>query len=281
MIVLHASDLQVGRPYRPDRMEALLSFAHELRPDLVVISGDLTQRAKRSEYQVVRTLLDRLSAWPLIVTPGNHDVALYRAWERLFNPYGNWRRYVSEVLDTRLSIEGAVVVALNSSAPRRAIVGGRLRPRQVAFAKEAFSSAAPGAARLLVVHHHFVATPDGEGGRPLPHARDLLATFEAMGVDAILGGHVHQTHVTTSRALVAGHGPGVPLVACGTSTSSRGRGEERGANSLNVLEISSELIEITPHRFVETSRRFEPRGAAFRMPRRSGSGLTGAGSTGR
>jgi 3',5'-cyclic AMP phosphodiesterase CpdA len=267
VLVLHASDLQVGRPYRPDRSDALLRIARELDPDVVVIAGDLTQRAKRREYETVRTLLDRLAPWPTVVTPGNHDVPLYRFWERLLVPYRNWRRYVSGSLDSVLTLPGAVAVALNSSAPRRAIVGGRLSPGQVDLAREKFAHASPEAVRLLVVHHHFVAAPDGEGGRPLPHARSLLQAFEAMGVDAILGGHVHQAHVTTSRDVVAGDGPGIPLVACGTTTSSRGRGVEEGENSLNVVEIRARDVEVTPHRFIPEVGRFEPFGPPVRLPR--------------
>lgn len=281
MLVLHASDLQVGRPYLPDRADALLRVARESDPALVVIAGDLTQRAKRREYETVRALLDRLSEWPTVVTPGNHDVPLYRVWERLLVPYRNWRRYISASLDSTTTLPGAVVVALDSSAPRRAIVGGRLSREQVDLARVAFASASPQTVRLLVVHHHFVALPDGEGGRPLPHARNLLEGFEAMGVDAILGGHVHQTHVTTSRALVEGEGPGIPLVACGTTTSSRGRGAEEGENSLNLFEIGAEGVAITPHRFIPRIGRFEPFGLPIRMPRRSRPRLPSAESAGR
>jgi len=281
VLVLHASDLQVGRPYRPDRAEALLMLAHELAPDLVVIAGDLTQRAKRHEYRTVRALLERLSPWPTVVTPGNHDVPLYRVWERLLVPYRNWHRYVSGSLDSSLALPGVTVVALNSSAPRRAIVGGRLSPSQVDFAREQFSRVSQEAVRLLVVHHHFVAVPDGEGGRPLPHARRLLEAFEEMGVDAILGGHVHQTHVTTSRALMAGESPGIPLVACGTTTSSRGRGVEEKENSLNLVEIRTEQVEVIPHRFTPEVGRFEPFGPPILMPRRTRSRLRSTESAGR
>lgn len=258
MVILHGSDLQVGKPYRPRVAQAFLELSRVLAPDLVVISGDLTQRAKPAEYRAVRTLLDSLAPSPVVVTPGNHDVPLYRFWERLLMPYLNWRSFVGHDLDTVTRVAGATVVALNSSAPRRAIVGGRVDEAQVDFARRAFQDSEPGEARVLVVHHHFLPTPDAKGGRPLPGAKHLLGAFEAMGVDLILGGHVHQTHLRTSRELIPGAGDGIPLVACGTTASSRGRGSEAGQNTLNVVRIRADDVEVTSHRFDPESGAFAP-----------------------
>jgi 3',5'-cyclic AMP phosphodiesterase CpdA len=259
VLLLHGSDLQIGKPYRPHAAEAFLELARTLEPDLVVVSGDLTQRAKAREYRTARVFLDALRRTaPVVATPGNHDVPLYRVWERLFSPYRNWRRFIAPRLDSVVRAGSATVVALNSSAPRRAIVGGRLDPEQLDLARRAFASAPPGDARILVVHHHFVPTPLGDGGSPLPGAQALLEAFEAMGVDLILGGHVHQTHITTSRALVAGEGPGIPIVACGTTASSRGRGPEAGRNTLDVVRLESAAVEVVPHEFDRESGRFVP-----------------------
>jgi len=249
---------QVGTPYRPEVARAFLGLARSLAPDLVVIAGDLTQRAKAREYRVVRAFLDELAPLPVVVTPGNHDVPLYRFWERLLTPYAKWRRFVGAELDTVTRIPGATVVALNSSAPRRAIVGGRIHASQVALARNAFRDAASDDARILVVHHHFLPTPDGLGGRPLPGAAELLRSFEDMGVDLVLGGHVHQTHLRTSREVVSGSGEGIPLVACGTTASSRGRGPETGVNSLNLVHLDGEGVEVVPHRFDPARDLFVP-----------------------
>lgn len=257
MLILHGSDLQVGKPYRPPVAEAFLSLARTLEPDLVVVSGDLTQRAKSSEFLTARALLDALPHdVPVVVTPGNHDVPLYRFWERLIDPYRNWRRFISPELDTVERLEGATVVALNSSAPRRAIVAGRIDAAQLAFARTAFASTAREHARIVVVHHHFVPTPDDRGGSPLPHASRILEAFEEMQVDLVLGGHVHQTHIATSRALVPGEGAGIPLVACGTTASSRGRGVEAGQNTLAVVRLGRDAVEVVPYRLDPASARF-------------------------
>lgn len=259
MVVLHGSDLQTGRPYRPEAAAAFVAFARALEPDLVVVSGDLTQRAKRAEFRTARAFLGELAPLPVVVTPGNHDVPLWRVAERLLTPYRKWRRYVSAELDTVTRVGDATVVALNSSAPRRAIVGGRLDPEQLAFAREAFG-AAGSRYRILVTHHHFVPTPDGQGGRPIPRAADILRAFEGMGVDLVLGGHVHRSLVTSSRDVVPGEGPGIPLVACGTTASSRGRGPEVGRNALNVVRIGPGWVEVEPH-LLDGTGTFVPQGA--------------------
>lgn len=247
LTVLHASDLQIGKPYRAWAAEALVRTAEEVTPDLVVIAGDLTQRAKPREYRLAREVLSHFGETPVVVTPGNHDVPVYRVWERLFAPYRNWRRFISRELDSTLRIPGATVVALNSSDPYRALVSGRLNRAQIEFAEVAFARAEPGDVRLLVVHHHFVPTSDGHGGDPVPNAREHLAAFTAMGVDLILGGHIHQTRVLWSKGEPAWVDTPFPLVACGTTTSARGRGGELGVNSLNVVRICSESIEVTPY----------------------------------
>ena len=258
MVILHASDLQIGRPYRPHAAQAFVALARGLEPDLVVVAGDLTQRAKAREFAAAAELLRSLAPLPVVVTPGNHDVPLFRAWERLVSPYRQWRRFIAAELDTVTQVPGATVVALNSSAPRRAIVGGRLTSPQWAFAAAAFRQAEAGDARVVVTHHHFVPTPDGLGGRPLPGAADHATALEAMGVTVALGGHVHRTHLTTTRDLVPGPGPGVPLVACGTTASRRGRGPEVGRNSLNVVRITGGEVVVEPHVLDEAEGRFVP-----------------------
>jgi 3',5'-cyclic AMP phosphodiesterase CpdA len=269
MRILQGSDLQIGKPFRPRVADAFVSMARDLDPEVVVLAGDLTQRAKVHEYEIARQLLADLAGVPVVVTPGNHDVPLYRIWERVLSPYRNWRTYVGPRLDTVTRIPGATVVALNSSAPRRAIVSGRIRPAQVRWASGAFEGMPESDVRILVIHHHFVATPDRRGGAPLPGADGLLREFESMGVDVILGGHVHQTHLTTSRALVPGPGSGIPLVACGTTASSRGRGQEADVNSLNVVCIDDVSVSVTPHRFDPSSGVFRPQ--AVRVFPRPGS----------
>lgn len=275
LTVLHASDLQCGRPFVPRAAEALVRFAHEVAPDVLVVSGDLTQRAKVREFRMATDLIRRLPPVPVVVTPGNHDVPLYRVWERAFAPYHNWKACVSGELDSVTRIPGATFVALNSSAPRRAIVNGRVDAKQVEWARRIFEGAGPEDVLALVIHHHFVPVSDGEGGRPLPGSARLVKAFEAMSVDFVLGGHIHQTHINTSRDVTSDDDdlPGVPLIACGTTTSRRGRGPEAGINSLNVLHVGAHDIEVVPHVLEADATDFASREPVV-MPRRRAAGAS-------
>jgi len=259
LTVLHASDLQCGRPFRPAAADALVRLAGEVSPDVVVVAGDLSQRAKDREFVTAMELIERMPPVPRIVTPGNHDVPLYRVWERVFAPYRNWRRRVSRELNSVTSVPGATFVALNSSAPRRAIVNGRVDDFQLDFARRSFEASAPGDIRALVIHHHFVPVPDGLGGKPLPRARVLAEAFESMEVDLVLGGHIHQTRFTSSEDVLGGASRfPVPFIACGTTTSRRGRGPEEEANSLNLVRIDDRRIEVVPYLMERGASSFEP-----------------------
>ena len=119
-----------------------------LPTDLVVAAGDLTQRAKSHEFEQARAVLDGFGGVPIVVTPGNHDVPLYRFWERLLVPFAKWTAFAGPELDTAHRIPGATVVALASAAPRRAIVNGRIVPRQLGFARRTFAESAEGDLRM-------------------------------------------------------------------------------------------------------------------------------------
>ncbi|NIR77489.1 MAG: hypothetical protein GWM92_03125, partial [Gemmatimonadetes bacterium] len=126
-------------------------------------------------------------------------------------------------------------------------MAGRLRGRQLEFAHAAFREAPIHDHRIVVVHHHFVPVPEaGGGGRPLAGGPALLGELEEMGVSAVLGGHVHQTHMTVSSDLT-GRPRAVPVLSAGTATSSRGRSREAGWNSLLVHRFRHDSLEVVPY----------------------------------
>ena len=265
--ILHGSDLQMGRPFRPRAAKALRQLAFEVDPNLIVISGDLTQRAKVHEFQAAWKFLEALPQVPLIVTPGNHDVPLYRFWERLLVPYRSWNRTIPHDLDSVTVIPGATVVALNSASPWSAIVGGRLTQAQLRFARQSFDSELTEGIRVLVTHHHFVCKSAGGGGRPIPAAPLIINQIEEMEVDVVLSGHLHRMQVAMSRDVVPGKNLGVPLITAGTATSRRGRGEEKGTNSVNVLDVMEDRIKVTPYLLRKSEQVFEALEPIFLMRR--------------
>ncbi len=264
VIIFHASDIHFGEPHLPALSEALVRFVHELGPDAAVISGDLTQRARAGEFRAARAFLDALSPCPVIATAGNHDVPLYRIWERVFAPYRHYRSIIGPDLDTVLDIGGgpgvpggARFVALDSSSPWRAIVNGRVTARQLEFADRSFAAAPAGALRVLVVHHNLVDPGDGPKAPPLRGAGRIVDRLPGWGVDLVLSGHIH-------RAWLGGGGEGgrvdggVPMILAGTASSNRGRGRERGRNSFNLIRVEGSGIEATVYLYSRDAGGFQP-----------------------
>jgi 3',5'-cyclic AMP phosphodiesterase CpdA len=269
LTILHASDLHFGRHFQPSRAEALLASILEVKPDLLVFSGDFTQRAKVREYRAARAFLDRLPDIPLVVTPGNHDVPLYRVWERVFAPFSNYRRYIHDILDSVLCIPGVTVVALNSTAPLGAITNGRLTGAQLRIVAEAFEGAAEGDLRVLVTHHHFISPKDAVRDRPMPRARPLVLELERLGTDLVFGGHIHRSYALQSTEVIPGGAERRPVlfVQSGTTTSGRGRAAEAKRNTLNVVRVSATETEVTHKAFDEVEQQFLAIGTrAFTRP---------------
>jgi 3',5'-cyclic AMP phosphodiesterase CpdA len=275
LTILHVSDLHFGPPFHPVVGEALLRMMDQIEPDVIVASGDFTQRAKEEQFREARAYLDRFPAVPLVVTPGNHDVPLYRVKERLLEPYRHYRRYISEELDTVTRVDGAVIVALNSTAPRMAITNGRVHARQLQFAAEAFEGTPPEMLRMVVSHHHFAPPPDFEGAKAMPKAKRALDAFTAARVDVILGGHLHRAYIGNSLDVYSGRDRehGIVIAQSGTSTSRRGRAREREKNSFNVLRVDQRTIRVTHFMyfddadgFMSTSRHIFYRGGRPPLP---------------
>ncbi len=260
LTVVHASDLHFGRLFDPVSGDAFLAASRALDPDFLVLSGDFTQRAKVREYEEAADYIQRLPDVPKVVTPGNHDVPLYRFFERIFTPFRNYREYISEELDRVYHLPGATVVSLATAAPRRAIVNGRIRRRQLEFAAHSFENAPPGDVRVVVAHHHFAPAPDYEGDRSLPGAREALDVFYGLEVELILGGHLHRAYIGNSLDVYPGREEehGIIIVQSGTTTSRRGRAREEAKQSFNVLRISEEFVEITHYMYFEEVGGFAP-----------------------
>lgn len=220
------------------------SLAQRLEPDLIVASGDFTQRAKTVQFEAAAEFLRSLEP-PTVVTPGNHDLPLWRIFERAFSPYGKYRRYISEELDSVCRRPGMTVVSLNSSRPYH-ITNGRLGRDQLEFAAQAFEGSDPEDLRVVVTHHHLAPPPDFAGGQVMPRARRAIEAFTAMRVDLILAGHMHRSYIGDSLDFFPGgdRENGIVIVQCGTTTSGRGRGRERLKNSLNVIRASGTEIRV-------------------------------------
>lgn len=238
--LLHVSDLHFGR-VNSRLVEPLLTLAHELAPDLVVVSGDFTQRARVREYKAARAFLERLPQ-PWLVVPGNHDIPLWDVIRRFVSPLGRYRRYITDDLAPFYGDDEIAVLGINTarSFTRKY---GRINARQIAHAGAVFAEVKEKVVKIVVTHHPF-DLPPGSHSRLVGRSAMAMRGLATAGVDLILSGHLHLQHtgLTAKRYRIAGFSA---LVAqTGTTISTRGRGE---ANSFNVVRVESDAITIEPH----------------------------------
>jgi 3',5'-cyclic AMP phosphodiesterase CpdA len=236
--LVHLSDLHFGR-IDAAVIEPLMARVAAIRPDVVVVSGDLTQRAKAKEFEAARTFLDRLPT-PRIVVPGNHDVPLYRVWERFLSPLGKYRRFVTDDL-APLFVDDEIAVLGVNTARSLTFKHGRINEAQITTIRERFDPLPAALTRIVVTHHPFDLPDESGEARLVGRAGLAMAAFAACGVDLLLAGHFHtsQTGETSRRHPLPGYS--ALVVQAGTATSTRGRGE---ANAFNVLRVQGERIDV-------------------------------------
>jgi 3',5'-cyclic AMP phosphodiesterase CpdA len=239
--ILHLSDLHFGR-INPALIGPLMKVVREVDPDLVAISGDLTQRARSHQFQQARSFLDTLPK-PQIVVPGNHDIPLYNLFARFFEPLTKYRRYIATDLQPVYEDEEMVIVGVNT-ARSSVFKGGRINEAQVDRLREKFCSFGRGVVKAVVTHHPF-DLPDGHSEKDLVgRARMAMTGLAQCGADLFLAGHLHISHTGhTKRYKIEGHS--ALVVQAGTATSTRERGE---SNSFNLLHIT--YPEIIVEKFV-------------------------------
>jgi 3',5'-cyclic AMP phosphodiesterase CpdA len=215
-------------------MSALAAWINELSPDLVVVSGDLTQRARRSQFVQAATFLKSLQP-PLLVVPGNHDVPMFNVPARVLTPFAGYRTHIAQELEPIFDDPEMLVVGLNSVRTVLFSDEGRLNVSQADRAAERLRLAEPGAMKIVVTHHPFDVPAGARQDKMIGRSRMAMERLAAAGTDIFLAGHLHISHVggTATRYKIAGHS--ALLVQAGTM-STRHRGEP---NSFNVIRITT------------------------------------------
>jgi 3',5'-cyclic AMP phosphodiesterase CpdA len=248
--VVHLSDLHFGR-VDPRLVTALIDVIDSVAPDLVAVSGDLTQRARRNQFRQARSFLDRVTG-PRLVVPGNHDVPLYNLALRLLDPYGGYRRHIQHDLEPTFENELMIVVGLNSARAFPFHGGGRLNAAQVARAAARLQSAGAHKVKIVVTHHPF-DVPHTHGQEHLIGRADMaMQQLAAAGADVFLAGHLHVSHIghSAQRYQIAGHSA---LVVQAGTMSTRTRGEP---STMNVLRVAPGQIDIARHAWDHASQSF-------------------------
>jgi 3',5'-cyclic AMP phosphodiesterase CpdA len=248
--IVHLSDIHFGR-VNHEVVFPLIDAITKINPDLVAVSGDLTQRARSRQFKEARAFLDRLPN-PQIVVPGNHDVPLHNVFARFVKPLRKYRRYITEDLRPFYHDEEIAVLGVNT-ARSLTIKSGRINEEQVAWMRDRLCAANLEAVKVVVTHHPF-DLPEGHDERNLVgRARIAMESLASCGADVFLAGHLHVSHTTHSATRYKIKGHSALVVQAGTATSSRGRGEE---NSFNVLRVDRPYIAIERFEWQKHRREF-------------------------
>lgn len=256
-VLMHISDLHAGPPFNATLAAQVAQQAHELKPDLLVVSGDLVQRADiPSQWRTIRAYLKTLPS-PQLIIPGNHDVPLYNPLARLLLPMFHYKRQISRDLNPVFELPGLVVVGGNS-AHGLTVDGGRLTKNQMQRMERVFTRYPESACKVAVLHHHVINPPGNERRHKIVNADEAVEFLDRCGVDLLLCGHIHVSYVGTTLDVRPDLRKGTIICQSGTTTSRRGKLRERGKNSYNVIEIDEQAIRISQHLYLDDLHRFAP-----------------------
>jgi 3',5'-cyclic AMP phosphodiesterase CpdA len=262
--IAQISDLHFGA-HEPAVVAHLHAALAAIKPDLVVVSGDLTQRARTEQFAEAAAFLDRLEedGLRLLVVPGNHDVPMHKPMQRLFWPLRRYKRYIAQGRSAWYADPELAVLGL-ASAHGLTVKDGRLSAIQIRSIASCFAAAPPEAARVLVTHHPLVPLPrdvahngDPELEPALRGAKRTLAAVKEADVHLVLAGH-HHAHAVAIAGPALSIDPQVMVVQAGTATSHRRRGTP---NSFNLIALDARGAQARIEEWTSESGPFHARRA--------------------
>jgi 3',5'-cyclic AMP phosphodiesterase CpdA len=235
--IAHLSDIHFGA-HDPKIVSATQAWLEERRPELVIISGDFTQRAKPEQFRQASAYINRLRAAGLrvLAIPGNHDIPLYDVVRRFAAPLQRYKRFISNDLCPWFENDEVAILGINT-ARSLTIKDGRINHDQMHMMQDRFAKVAPNKTRILVTHHPLFAMPIGKGGELSEavgrHDNAVVAVRDA-GIHIALAGHFHRTYAEAADKMVENAG-GSLIIQAGTATSTRLRNAE--PQSFNWLHV--------------------------------------------
>ena len=262
--IVHLSDLHFGR-VDAALLDPLVDAVITARPDLVAVSGDLTQRARNVQFREARAFLDRLPT-PQIVVPGNHDIPLYDVLRRFAAPLRRFRRHISGDLAPFYRDDMMAVIGINT-ARSLTFKNGRINAHQVALVARCFAGLPASILRIVVTHHPFDLPGKGEENDIVGRSTSAMHAFAECRVDLFLSGHMHKSHIGNSTERYAIEGHSALIVHAGTASSTRGRGE---SNAFNVIRIERARIDVETWSWQPDSNAFDMQQTATYRKRDSG-----------
>ncbi|KQP19237.1 metallophosphoesterase [Pseudorhodoferax sp. Leaf267] len=233
-VLVQISDPHFGTERVPVA-EALVQLVHGLAPELVVLSGDITQRATPTQFAAARAFADRLRPAAVLAIPGNHDVPLFNPFARLFSPYARHQRAFGAELEPVHRSPDWLVIGVKTTRRWRH-KHGQVSAAQIERVAQALHGASPAQVRVVVVHQPVAVARDRDATDLLRGHEAAVRRWSAAGADLVAGGHIHLPYVLALHGLHADLARRAWCVQAGTAISSRTRAE--AGNSVNVLRRS-------------------------------------------
>ena len=229
--VLQISDPHFGTA-QPAVMRALAQMARAQQPDVLVLSGDITQRARVSQFSQARAFCDRLAIPQMLAIPGNHDIALFNLYQRFFTPYARYLRAFGPELEHSLFTPMLNIIGVNTTRCWRH-KNGEVSPAQIERVVTELARSAPAQLRIVVVHQPvYVPSAKDEHDR-LRGWEPAVRAWAKAGADIVMGGHIHLPYVCDLSSRLAGLERRLWCVQAGTALSTRVR--QGIPNSVNLL----------------------------------------------
>lgn len=235
MRILHLTDPHFGTEV-PVAVQAVADLAHALRPDVLVLSGDITQRARRRQFAAARAFVERLQIGARLVIPGNHDIPLFNLWQRLADPYAGYRRAFGEPGREVVTTPDLLAIPVKTTRRWRH-KHGQVSLAQIDAVVQRLRHATPRQLRVVVVHQPMDVPRREEEHNLLRNAARAARAWSQAGADLVLGGHIHLPCVLPMSGRYPGLARELWCVQAGTAVSSRIRHD--APQSLNLIDYES------------------------------------------
>lgn len=232
---VHISDLHFGRE-QPEVIEGWFKATQAIQPDVVIISGDLTQRATDKEYTAAKQFLQSLP-WPAFVIPGNHDMSATDLVERFFRPWKKWEKYIQTPLEPVVKTPDYTLVGVNTARAAGWYFDwsrGRISKQQIATVQQGLQNVPETSLKIVVAHHPFWLPKESEYRDLVERHNYALDAFQPVGLDIVISGHVHSAYTQVVQ--------GVLIVHSGTTFSNRLN--EDNPNGFNVIRGDHTQLEV-------------------------------------